>query len=107
MLQAYHSLHPGRGSAYNVGIVVEHGVLDHGGKDEQEADSDEQVHGGHVGHPGEGVSGHGTQGGHGQHCGDTWKGRRCQRGSVQIETLLDVADSGRCGQMFMNHNVTP
>lgn len=49
-MQTYHSLCPRRRSAYTVGIVVEHGVLDHGGKDEQEADGDKQVHGGHVGH---------------------------------------------------------
>lgn len=69
--QAYHSLRLGRRSAYTVGVVVEHCVLDHGSEDEQEADSDEQVHGCHVGHSGQRVSGHCAQGCHGQHCGDT------------------------------------
>lgn len=68
--QAYHSLLRGR-SAYTVGVVVEHGVLNHGSEDEHEADGDKQVHGGYVGHSGNGVSGHCAQGGHGQHCGDS------------------------------------
>ena len=54
-----------------MGVVVEHGILDHGSKDKQEANGDEQVHGRHIGHSGQRVPGHCAQGGHGQHCGDT------------------------------------
>ena len=62
--------------AYDVGVVVERGVLDHGGKHEQEADCDKQVHGGDVGDAGERGPGHRAQRGHGQHAGDTWGTRR-------------------------------
>lgn len=50
--------------------VVQCAVLDERGEDEDEAHGDKQVHGGDVGDFGEGLSGDGTQGGHGQHCGD-------------------------------------
>lgn len=82
--QAYHSLRLGRRSAHTVGVVVEHGVLDHGGEDEQEADGDKQVHGRHVGHPGQRVPGHCAQGGHGQHRGDPWEGNACMRNAGEI-----------------------
>ena len=62
--------------AYDVGVVVERGVLDHGGKHEQEADGDKQVHGGDVGDAGERRPGHRAQRSHGQHAGDTWGTRR-------------------------------
>lgn len=76
--QAYHSLRLGRRSAHDVGVVVEHGVLYHGGEDEQEANCDKQVHGRHVGHSRERVPGHCAQGGHGQHGGDTCMGEKCR-----------------------------
>lgn len=53
-----------------VGIVVQHGVLDHGSKHKQEADGDKQVHRCHVGNAGERVPGHCAQRGHGQDSGD-------------------------------------
>lgn len=39
--------------AHAVGVVVQHGVLDHGSEDKQEADGDKEVHGCHVGDPGQ------------------------------------------------------
>lgn len=74
--QTYHSLHLWRWSAYNVGVVIEHCVLNHGSKDEQETDGHKQIHGRYVGDSGQGVPGHCAQGGHCQHCGDTCKGNR-------------------------------
>lgn len=65
-----------RRPSYAGGIVVQHGVLDHGGEHEQEADGDEQVHRRHVGDAGERVPGHGAQRGHGQDSSDAWQVRK-------------------------------
>lgn len=51
-LDSYHFSGFRRGPPYAVGIVVQHGVLDHSSEHKQEADSDKQVHGCYVGHPG-------------------------------------------------------
>lgn len=41
-------------------------------ENEDEADGDEQVHGGYVGNFREGLPGDGAQRGHGEHGGDAW-----------------------------------
>lgn len=69
---SYPSLGFRRRSSNAVGVVVQHGVLDHGGEHKQEADGDKQVHGRHVGHAGQRVPGHCAQRGHGQDGGDAW-----------------------------------
>lgn len=78
-VQSYHPLRLGRRSAYTVGVVVEHGVLDHGGEDKQEADGDKQIHGCDVGNSGQRITGYGAQCGHGQNCGDSCGDRRKDR----------------------------
>lgn len=67
---SYHSPGFRRRSSYAVGIVVQHGVLDHGSKHKQEADGDKQIQRRHVGHTREWVPRHRAQRGHGQHSGD-------------------------------------
>lgn len=58
------------------GVIVEGGVFHQGGKDEQEADGDEKVHGRHVGHVRQRRPRHRTQRGHRQHSRDACRGSR-------------------------------
>lgn len=54
-----------------LGEVVDGGKLDERGEGEGVADGDEPVHGGGIGHLGEGVASADAKGGHGQHRGHT------------------------------------
>lgn len=67
---AYQFVHFCRWSTYTRGAVVEHGILDHGGEDKQEADGDKQVHRCHIGDSRQRIPGHCAQCGHGQHGGN-------------------------------------
>lgn len=69
---SYHSSGFRRRPSYAVGVVVQHGILDHGSEHKQEADGDKQIQRCHVGHARERVPRHCAQCGHGQHGGDTW-----------------------------------
>lgn len=53
------------------GEVVQRPVLHEGGKGEDEADRDEQVHGSDIGNLGQGLPGDGAQSCHGKHGGNT------------------------------------
>lgn len=61
------------GSSRAVRIVIQRGILHQSSKDKQEADGDEKVHGGDIRHSGQWRPGHAAEGGHGQHCGYSWR----------------------------------
>lgn len=53
---------------------MQRSVLHESGEGEDEADGDEQVHGGDVGDLRQGLSGDGAERRHGEHGGDSWMG---------------------------------
>lgn len=62
-----------------LGKVVDSSKLDEGREDKGIADSDKPIHGGCIGHLGEGVPGTDTKRGHGQHGGHSCRKRRHRR----------------------------
>lgn len=62
-----------------LGKVVDGGKLNESREDKGIADGDKPVHGGGVGHLGEGVPGADTERGHGQHSRHSCKGEEAQK----------------------------